>query len=104
MHEIDSALGFYLLNNPRQMTDVESFFNAAHYIDYTFNWFFANPHHIAYLVPGKWARRKWIGPIAIGCGHQNGSDQRSHTGREDHWPEADVRNGAHQVGGGLTNS
>jgi acyl-homoserine lactone acylase PvdQ len=73
MHEIDSALGFYLLNNPRQMTDVESFFNAAHYIDYTFNWFFANAHHIAYYDSGlnpvrarhtdplfpTWARYAW---------------------------------------------
>ena len=52
MHEMDSAVGFYLLNNPARMTDVESFFNAAHYIDYTFNWFFANPHHIAYYDSG----------------------------------------------------
>jgi hypothetical protein len=52
MHEIDSALGFYLLNNPKKMSDVESFFNAAYYIGYTFNWFFANPHHIAYFDSG----------------------------------------------------
>jgi acyl-homoserine lactone acylase PvdQ len=75
MHEIDSALGFYLLNDPRQMSDVESFFNAAHYIDYTFNWFFANTHHIAYYDAGlnpvrahntnplfpTWARYSWAG-------------------------------------------
>jgi acyl-homoserine lactone acylase PvdQ len=52
MHELDSVLGFYLLNNPSKMTDVESFFNAAYNIDYTFNWFFANPHHIAYYNSG----------------------------------------------------
>jgi acyl-homoserine lactone acylase PvdQ len=75
MHEIDSALGFYLLNNPAQMSDVESFFNAASNIGYTFNWFFANTHHIAYFDSGltpvrapstdplfpSWARYPWRG-------------------------------------------
>ena len=75
MHEIDSALGFYLLNDPAQMTDVESFFNAAYNIGYTFNWFFANTHHIAYFDSGlnpvrarhtdplfpTWARYSWRG-------------------------------------------
>jgi acyl-homoserine lactone acylase PvdQ len=73
MHELDSVLGFYLLNSPKQMTDVESFLNAASNIDYTFNWFFANPHHIAYYNSGlnpirapntdplfpSWARYAW---------------------------------------------
>ncbi len=75
MHEIDSALGFYLLNDPAQMNDVESFFNAASNIGYTFNWFFANTHHIAYYDSGlnplrahnadplfpSWARYAWRG-------------------------------------------
>ena len=75
MHEMDSVLGFYLLNNPKRMTDVESFFNATSYIDYTFNWFFANPHHIAYYDSGlnpvrarhtdplfpSWAHYAWRG-------------------------------------------
>jgi hypothetical protein len=75
MHELDSVLGFYLLNSPKQMTDVESFYNAAYNIDYTFNWFFANPHHIAYFNSGlnplraahtdplfpTWANYSWLG-------------------------------------------
>ena len=53
MHEIDSALGFEMLNDPATMHDTEDFFNAIHHIKYTFNWFFANPHNIAYYDSGE---------------------------------------------------
>jgi len=39
MHELDSALGFYLLNNPDKIRNPQDFFNAAYQIQYTFNWF-----------------------------------------------------------------
>ncbi|MFL5822037.1 MAG: penicillin acylase family protein, partial [Solirubrobacteraceae bacterium] len=52
MHEFDSVLGFYLLNDPGRMHDVEDFLNAVFQIKYTFNWFFANSHNIAYFNSG----------------------------------------------------
>jgi acyl-homoserine lactone acylase PvdQ len=75
MHEIDSAVGFDLLNDPSAMTSPQDFFNAAYNIDYTFNWFFANTQHIAYFDSGlnpvraphtdpmfpTWAQYAWRG-------------------------------------------
>ncbi|HUE27506.1 MAG TPA: penicillin acylase family protein, partial [Solirubrobacteraceae bacterium] len=52
MHELDSAVGFYQLNDPNQIHGPQDFFNAAHKIGYTFNWFYADPKHIAYYNSG----------------------------------------------------
>jgi acyl-homoserine lactone acylase PvdQ len=52
MHELDSAVGFYLLNDPDVMHGPRDFFKAADNIFYTFNWFYADTHHIAYFNSG----------------------------------------------------
>jgi acyl-homoserine lactone acylase PvdQ len=52
MHELDSATGFMLLNEPSQIKNPQDFFNAAYNIDYTFNWFYADDKHIAYFNSG----------------------------------------------------
>ena len=52
MHELDSAVGFYQLNDPDQIHGPQDFFNAAYKIGYTFNWFYADPKHIAYYDSG----------------------------------------------------
>src|SRR5437588_5683203 len=52
MHELDSALGFYLLNNPDRIRNPQDFFHAADQIQYTFNWFYTDDKHIAYFNSG----------------------------------------------------
>ncbi|HKG36647.1 MAG TPA: penicillin acylase family protein [Solirubrobacterales bacterium] len=51
-HEVDSALGFALLNNPKFTKSPRSFQRAAHKINYTFNWFYIDRDHIAYFNSG----------------------------------------------------
>jgi acyl-homoserine lactone acylase PvdQ len=53
MHELDSAQGFELFNEPAEMRTPQDFFNAAYHVGYTFNWFFINSQHIAYFNSGK---------------------------------------------------
>jgi acyl-homoserine lactone acylase PvdQ len=52
MHELDSAVGFYLYNDPAAMRSPQDFFNAASRIQYTFNWFYTDNRHIAYFNSG----------------------------------------------------
>jgi len=53
MHELDSAEGFMLFNEPAEMRDPRDFFNAAYQIGYTFNWFYIDSKHIAYFNSGQ---------------------------------------------------
>jgi hypothetical protein len=52
MHELDSAQGFELFNEPARCADPQDFFNAADQIGYTFNWFYTDDKHIAYFNSG----------------------------------------------------
>jgi acyl-homoserine lactone acylase PvdQ len=52
MHELDSAAGFYQLNDPDLIHGPQDFFSAAYKIGYTFNWFYADPKHVAYYNSG----------------------------------------------------
>jgi acyl-homoserine lactone acylase PvdQ len=75
MHELDSATGFEAFNDPAQMQTPQQFMHNADQIGYTFNWFFINPHHIAYQASGanpvrarhtdpifpSWSRYAWSG-------------------------------------------
>jgi acyl-homoserine lactone acylase PvdQ len=75
MHELDSALGFAMLNDPDAIHGPQNFFDAAYRIGYTFNWFFSDPTHIAYYNSGhnpvraphtnplfpSWASNSWQG-------------------------------------------
>jgi acyl-homoserine lactone acylase PvdQ len=51
-HEVDSARGFADLNNPDAISGPEDFQRAAHKIDFTFNWFYADDRQIAYFNSG----------------------------------------------------
>jgi len=53
MHELDSAQGFELFNEPAEMRSPQDFFNAAYQIGYTFNWFYIDDKHIAYFNSGQ---------------------------------------------------
>ena len=52
MHELDSALGFEMFNDPAEMRNPQDFMNAADKVGYTFNWFYADDKHIAYFNSG----------------------------------------------------
>jgi acyl-homoserine lactone acylase PvdQ len=51
-HEVDSALGFSLFNNPKFMNGPRRFQRAAGKINFTFNWFYVDRDHIAYFNSG----------------------------------------------------
>ncbi len=53
MHELDSASGFAMFNDPAEMRTPQAFFTAADHVGYTFNWFYANSRHIAYFDSGR---------------------------------------------------
>jgi len=53
LHEVDSARGFSDFNDPDKMKNAEDFQRAAHKVDYTFNWFYADDRDIAYFNSGK---------------------------------------------------
>jgi acyl-homoserine lactone acylase PvdQ len=53
MHELDSAIGFMLFNEPAQMADPVAFEKAAYHIGYAFNWLYTDSKHIAYFNAGQ---------------------------------------------------
>jgi hypothetical protein len=75
LHELDSAVGFSTFNDPAAMGTPQQFFRAANRVSYTFNWFYANPRHIAYFNSGRnpmrspstdplfptWSTAPWVG-------------------------------------------
>ena len=52
MHEPDSGLGLSLFNDPNVIHGPRSFQRAASLIGYTFNWFYVDSRHIAYINSG----------------------------------------------------
>jgi hypothetical protein len=52
-HELDSAIGFDLFNDPSFMRGPKAFQRAAYAIGYTFNWFYIDRRHIAYFDAGE---------------------------------------------------
>jgi hypothetical protein len=52
MHEVDSIIGFQMLNDPGAVDSPQTFQQAAQHIGYTFNWFYADSTHIAYYNSG----------------------------------------------------
>ncbi|MBA0125238.1 penicillin acylase family protein [Haloechinothrix sp. YIM 98757] len=56
-HEVDSAVGFMRANDPDYVRDAESFQEAMHGIDYTFNWFYADDSDIAHFGSGLLPKR-----------------------------------------------
>lgn len=51
-HEVDSIIGFQMLNDPSAVDSPQTFQQAAQHIDYTFNWFYADSAHTAYYNSG----------------------------------------------------
>jgi len=52
MHEADSGVGFEMFNQPDTITSAQAFQQAASHINYTFNWFYADRDHTAYVNSG----------------------------------------------------
>ncbi|MFJ5839335.1 penicillin acylase family protein [Streptomyces shenzhenensis] len=53
LHEVDSIIGFQMLNDPDYLKGPEDFQTAAQHINYTFNWFYADSRHTAYYNSGS---------------------------------------------------
>lgn len=51
-HEVDSVVGFQMLNDPAVVHSPQTFQEAVSHIGYTFNWFYADSQHIAYFNSG----------------------------------------------------
>ncbi|MEU3557858.1 penicillin acylase family protein [Streptomyces fragilis] len=51
-HEVDSIVGFQMLNDPGHVTGPETFQQAAQHINFTFNWFYADSTRTAYYNSG----------------------------------------------------
>jgi len=51
-HEVDSIIGFQKFNDPAEITSPQAFQRAAHDVNYTFNWFYADARHTAYFNSG----------------------------------------------------
>ncbi len=51
-HELDSAIGFMLFNEPAQMNGPLEFEKAASHIGYAFNWLYVDSKNIAYFNSG----------------------------------------------------
>lgn len=52
MHEVDSAIGFQMFNDPSVMATAVGFQSAASNVGFDFNWFYVNSAHIAYFNSG----------------------------------------------------
>jgi len=52
MHELDSAIGFMLFDEPAAMNGPIDFEHAAAHIGYTFNWLYIDSQNIAYFNSG----------------------------------------------------
>jgi acyl-homoserine lactone acylase PvdQ len=56
-HEVDSIIGFQEFNDPAVITGPQAFQRAAYDVGYTFNWFYVDSTHTAYLNSGANPRR-----------------------------------------------
>ncbi|MFJ6741964.1 penicillin acylase family protein [Streptomyces sp. NPDC091279] len=52
LHEVDSIIGFQMLNDPDYVKGPQDFESAVQHINYTFNWFYADSQHTAYYNSG----------------------------------------------------
>ncbi|MCN9244767.1 penicillin acylase family protein [Streptomyces sp. RY43-2] len=51
-HEVDSIIGFQMLNDPDAVKGPQDFQKATQHINFTFNWFYADAQHTAYYNSG----------------------------------------------------
>ncbi|GAA3774080.1 penicillin acylase family protein [Streptomyces chiangmaiensis] len=52
LHEVDSIIGFQMLNDPDYVKGPQDFQSAVQHINFTFNWFYADSRHTAYYNSG----------------------------------------------------
>ncbi|MDF3299936.1 penicillin acylase family protein [Streptomyces tropicalis] len=52
LHEVDSIVGFQMLNDPDYVKGPQDFQSAAQHINFTFNWLYADSRHTAYYNSG----------------------------------------------------
>ncbi|MGV9355717.1 penicillin acylase family protein [Streptomyces misionensis] len=52
LHEVDSIIGFQMLNDPGYVKGPQDFQSATQHINFTFNWFYADSQHTAYYNSG----------------------------------------------------
>ncbi|GAA2347343.1 penicillin acylase family protein [Saccharopolyspora halophila] len=52
LHEVDSIIGFQKFNDPNAIRSARDFQRAAHDVNYTFNWFYADAEDTAYFNSG----------------------------------------------------
>ncbi|CAM5320661.1 penicillin acylase family protein [Streptomyces viridochromogenes] len=52
LHEVDSIIGFQMLNDPDYVKGPADFQRATQHINFTFNWFYADSAHTAYYNSG----------------------------------------------------
>jgi acyl-homoserine lactone acylase PvdQ len=57
MHEAESAVGFYALNDPAKVKDYNSFRNAVDGINFAFNWSYVDSRDIGYQLSGWYPKR-----------------------------------------------
>jgi acyl-homoserine lactone acylase PvdQ len=57
MHEAESSVGFYKLNDPAAVHDPQSFRRAIDGINFAFNWSYVDSQHIAYQLSGWYPKR-----------------------------------------------
>ncbi|HEX6713519.1 MAG TPA: penicillin acylase family protein [Thermoleophilaceae bacterium] len=57
MHEAESAVGFYTLNDPDKVKDYASFRKAIDGINFAFNWSYVDADHIGYQLSGWYPKR-----------------------------------------------
>jgi acyl-homoserine lactone acylase PvdQ len=57
MHEADSSIGFYCLNDPSCTHDYQSFRKAVGGISFAFNWGYIDSKHIGYQLSGAYPQR-----------------------------------------------
>src|SRR3954471_12320793 len=57
MHEAESAVGFYALNDPTKVHDYQSFRKATDGINFAFNWSYVDADHIGYQLSGWYPKR-----------------------------------------------
>src|SRR4051812_24305387 len=57
MHEAESSVGFYALNDPAQVHDYPSFRKAIDGINFAFNWSYVDANDIGYQLSGWYPKR-----------------------------------------------
>jgi acyl-homoserine lactone acylase PvdQ len=57
MHEAESSVGFYALNDPTKVHDYGSFRKAIDGINFAFNWSYVDADHIGYQLSGWYPKR-----------------------------------------------